>query len=145
MKFKKFIALFLALTISLGIAVPSSAETDGEDMIAPCFTYISSALATVGVVGQNSVEMSSIVHVYDEYTIVIDLHLQKATSSDSLSWGLHGSVHSHTVTDEYAHVYDTTDNVPGGYYYRTYAYVKIYDGTKLVESTRIYSKSVYVP
>ena len=140
---KKLLSLFLSIIMafSFSTAVIAAYIPEGE-MVSPCYTTISGIICTAS---EENGDVYAGVTVRTTKTCSVEITMAVQRSTYGTSWANYTSYPKVTLNSGYTRgIEKIVEDVPTGYYYRTYAIVNVYVNGTLTDSDIVESTPVYV-
>lgn len=139
---KKIIALFLSVILCLSFSVSSIAALPDEPIITPLYNTIDGIAPSIT---KNGSDLIARVSVGTLKTCSIEVTMAVQRSTYGTSWANYASFSKVTLNSgTYRTTSKTVEDVPTGFYYRTYAIVNVYVNGTLTDSDIVESDPVYV-
>lgn len=141
MKFRKILALLLALMFCFSSAV-SAFAANNEPEINPLYEGIQNVYVTLED-NSGDLAVTATCYTYEDCILKVTITMQK--SSNATSWSNYQKFSAVSLSSGSIRTADKTSyDVPAGYYYKAFAYVQVYKGGVCVDSDTFVSDTVYV-
>lgn len=140
---KKIVSLFLAIVMLFSFSASVLAAYIPEnDVVSPCYITIDGIVCTAS---EESGNIYAGVTVGTTKTCSVEITMAVQRSTYGTSWANYKSYPKVTLNSGPSRTTSrTVEDVPTGYYYRTYAIVNVYVNGTLTDSDIVESTSVYV-
>jgi len=139
---KKFCAIFLALLLSFCFNISSFAALPDSPILSPMYNSITGIVPRISESGSDIVARVS---VSTNKTCSVEITMAVQRSTYGTSWANYTSYPKVTLNSgTYRTTSQTVEDVPTGFYYRTYAIVNVYVNGTLTDSDIVESDPIYV-
>lgn len=140
---KKIVSLFLAIVMAFSFSASVLAAYIPEDnVVSPCYTTIG---GIVPLISEENGDLHASVSVVTSKTCSIEITMAVQRSTYGTSWANYTSYPKVTLNSGPSRTTSrTVEDVPTGFYYRTYAIVNVYVNGTLTDSDIVESDPVYV-
>lgn len=140
---KKILSLILSIVMVFSFSTPVLAAYIPEDnTVSPCYITIG---GIVPMISEENGDLYASVSVVTSKTCSVEITMAVQRSTYGTSWANYRSYPKVTLTSGGSRSTSrTVEDVPTGFYYRTYAIVNVYVNGTLTDSDIVESDPVYV-
>ena len=139
---KKIISLVLSVAMILSLSITAFSAIPEENIVSPCYVSINGILP---LITENNGDLQASVSVVTSKTCSVEITMAVQRSTYGTSWANYKSFSKVTLNSGLDRLTTkTVEDVPTGYYYRTYAIVNVYVNGTLTDSDIVWSDPVYV-
>ena len=140
---KKLLSLFLSIIMAFSFSTAViAAYVPEDDMVSPCYITINGIVCTAS---EKNGDVYADVVVRTTKTCSVEITMTVQRSTYGTSWANYTSYPKVTLNSGSSRGLEKiVEDVPTGYYYRTYAIVNVYVNGPLTDSDIVESTPVYV-
>lgn len=139
---KKIISIVLSMVFLVSLSVTAFSAVPEENIVSPYYVSINGILP---LITENNGDLQASVSVVTSKTCSVEITMAVQRSTYGTSWANYRSFPKVTLTSGFDRLTTRTiEDVPTGFYYRTYAIVNVYVNGTLTDSDIVESDPVYV-